>query len=52
MVARVVEEQWQPVVEGRGQEWAEVNFVPNWVAQGKKEGVYRFLAIGERFELD
>ena len=33
-----------------GQEWAEVNFVPNWVAQGKKEGVYRFLAIRERFE--
>ena len=27
-----------------------MNFVPNWVAQGKKEGVYRFLAIRERFE--
>ena len=49
-VVRVAEEQWQPVVEGRGQEWAEVNFVPNWVAQGKKEGVYRFVAIRERFE--
>ncbi len=49
-VVRVAEDQWQPVVEGRGQEWAEVNFVPNWVAQGKKEGVYRFLAIRERFE--
>ena len=49
-VVRVAEDQWQPVVEGRGQEWAEVNFVPNWVAQGKKEVVYRFLAIRERFE--
>ena len=27
-----------------------MNFVPNWVAQGKKEGVYRFVAIRERFE--
>jgi hypothetical protein len=54
-VAQVQEDQWHPLyrwVEGRriktDQEWAEVCFVPNWVAQGRREGPeYRFVAIRE-----
>jgi hypothetical protein len=54
-VAQVAEGDWQPLyrwVEGRriptDQEWAEVCFVPEWVAQGGRSGPeYRFLAIRE-----
>ena len=53
-VAGVEAEEWHPlerVVDGArfktDQEWAEVCFVPNWVACGKKEVEYRFLAIRE-----
>jgi hypothetical protein len=52
--AQVTEEEWHPlerVVEGErlptGQEWAEVCFVPNWVAHSKKGPDYRYLAIRE-----
>lgn len=42
------------VVDGKrqdtGQEWAEVCFVPNWVAAKKDGPVYRFLAIREPLE--
>ncbi|MFA5810629.1 MAG: IS1380 family transposase [Thermoleophilia bacterium] len=53
-VREVEENQWQPlvrVVDGRrmktDQEWAEVCFVPNWVACQKDGPEYRFLAIRE-----
>jgi hypothetical protein len=53
-VAGVKNEEWHPLerlVDGHSlktdQEWAEVCFVPNWVACGKKEAEYRFLAVRE-----
>jgi hypothetical protein len=48
-VAAVAEDQWNPLDE-RGQQWADVCFVPNWVGHKKpqEEGPrYRFLAIRE-----
>ena len=30
-----------------GQQWAEVNFVPDWIAYSKKNPEYRFIAIRE-----
>lgn len=48
------EKEWHPLereIDGRtiptGQEWAEVCFVPNWVAASRKAPDYRFLAIRE-----
>ena len=54
-VAEVASEDWQPLEridqEGRrhptGQEWAEVCFVPNWVAHKKDGPEYRFVAVRE-----
>lgn len=53
-VAEVPEEEWHSLdrqVEGlkvpTGQQWAEVCFVPNWVARGNKSVEYRFIAIRE-----
>jgi hypothetical protein len=44
-------EHWHPLPHSDGresnQEWAEVCFVPNWVARSKKGPTYRFLAIRE-----
>ena len=60
-VAKAVpEEDWNPVMkettkngvtelQETGQEWAEVNYVPDWVVQSDAE--YRFIAIRERTEL-
>ena len=31
-----------------GQEWAEVNFVPNWIGHSKNSPEYRFMATRER----
>ena len=48
-VAEVKEEEWKPL-DHRGQQWAEVCFVPNWVGhkKPKEQGpTYRFLAIRE-----
>jgi len=56
----VPEEDWKPVMketikngvtelQKTGQEWAEVNYVPDWVVQS--DGEYRFIAIRERTEL-
>jgi hypothetical protein len=56
----VLEGEWNPVLkevkngEGSifietGQEWAEVNYVPEWVVKSKAE--YRFIAIREQTEL-
>lgn len=53
-MAGVKETEWRPlerVVDGRyiktDQEWAEVCFVPNWVAYRKGGPEYRFLAVRE-----
>ena len=56
----VPEADWQPVVKEvkengvielkkTGQEWAEVNYVPDWVVKSKAE--YRFIATRELTEL-
>lgn len=46
--------EWRPLrreVDGRlvdtGQQWAEVNFVPNWIGFKKSSPDYRYLAIRE-----
>ena len=48
------EAEWHPLPHADGneskQEWAEVCFVPNWVAQRKAGPTYRFLAIREPLE--
>jgi hypothetical protein len=56
-VAQIPEPDWQPLlrrVNGRlvddGQQWAEVCFVPNDLANSKKGPAYRFLAIREPFQ--
>jgi hypothetical protein len=56
----VPESNWKPVVKEitkngitelkeTGQEWSEVNYVPDWVV--KSDAEYRFIAIRERMEL-
>ena len=54
-VSEVAEQEWQPlyrkVGEHRvdtGQQWAEVNFVPNWIGHSKNSPEYRFIAVRER----
>ena len=54
-VSEVAEEEWQTlyrkVGEHRvdtGQQWAEVNFVPNWIGHSKNSPEYRFTATRER----
>ena len=53
-VAQVSEEEWHDLhreVDGRrsetGQQYAEVNFVPNWIGHSKNSPEYRFIAIRE-----
>jgi hypothetical protein len=53
-VAELKESEWRPldwVVDGKqvksDQQWAEVCFVPNWVASRKDGPEYRFLAMRE-----
>ena len=53
-VSEVAEEDWHVLhkpgsnrVE-TGQEWAEVNFVPNWIGHSKNSPEYRFMATRER----
>ena len=53
-VSEVAEEDWHVLhkpgsnrVE-TGQEWAEVNFVPNWIGHSKNSPEYRFIATRER----
>ena len=47
-------EQWHPLPHSDGreskQEWAEVCFVPNWIAHKKDGPTYRFIAIREPLE--
>ena len=54
-VSEVTEHEWRTlyrkVGEHRvdtGQQWAEVNFVPNWIGHSKNSPEYRFIAIRER----
>ena len=54
-VSEVAEEEWQTlyrkVGEHRvdtGQQWAEVNFVPNWIGHSKNSPEYRFIATREQ----
>ena len=54
-VSEVAEEEWQTlyrkVGEHRvdtGQQWAEVNFVPNWIGHSKRSPEYRFIATREQ----
>ncbi len=54
VVQEVAEEGWQPLQketpggwQEMGQEWAEVNFVPNWIGHKKSSPDYRYLAIRE-----
>ncbi len=56
-VSEVPESDWIPLtrlVNGKerktGQEYAEVCFVPNWMAKKKDDPTYRFLAIREPLE--
>ena len=53
-VAQSAEEEWRELyreVDGRrvetGQQWAEVNVVPNWIGHSKTSPEYRFIAIRE-----
>ena len=53
-VAQVGEEEWRELyreVDGRraetGQQWAEVNFVPDWIGRSKNSPEYRYIAIRE-----
>ena len=53
-VSEVAEEDWHVLhkpgsnrVE-TGQEWAEMNFVPNWIGHSKNSPEYRFMATRER----
>ena len=47
-VAQTPEREWRDLPGGDGvQQWAEVEFVPNWTAYSKKDPYYRFLAVRE-----
>ena len=50
--AQVPESAWRPVArrDGTKQEWAEVVYVPNAIANSKRDPTYRYLAIRERLE--
>ena len=50
----VAEQDWRPLYRRlgstwveTGQQWAELNFVPNWIGHSKKSPEYRFIAIRE-----
>ena len=54
VVCGVAEQDWRPLFRRlgstwveTGQQWAEVNFVPNWIGHSKKSPEYRFIAIRE-----
>ncbi len=53
-VAETPEGEWRDLrcgaegsVDAAEQQWAEVEFVPNWTAYSKKDPYYRFLAVRE-----
>ena len=56
-VSQVAEQEWQTLYRkmgehrvDTGQQWAEVNFVPNWIGHSKNSPEYRFIAIRERLK--
>ena len=55
-VAQVGEHEWQALYReagerrvDTGQQWAEVNFVPNWIGHSRNSPEYRFLGVREPF---
>ena len=56
-VSEVSEQDWQRLYQkvgkyrvDTGQEWAEVNFVPDWIGRSRKSPEYRFIAIREQLK--
>ena len=56
-VSEVAEQEWQTLYRkvgehrvNTGQQWAEVNFVPNWIGHSKNSPEYRFIAARERLK--
>ena len=56
-VSEVAEKEWHVLYRkvgehlvDTGQQWAEVNFVPNWIGHSKKSPEYRFIAIREQLK--
>ena len=56
-VCAVAEHEWQTLYRkmgehlvDTGQQWAEVNFVPNWIGHSKNSPEYRFIAVRERLD--
>ena len=54
-VSEVAEQDWHTLYRkvgehhvDTGQQWAEVNFVPNWIGHSKNSPEYRFIATRER----
>ena len=54
-IGEVEEEDWHELRRSvgsrevsKGQQWAEVCFVPNWIGHSKKSPEYRYIAIRER----
>ena len=54
-VSEVAEHEWRTLYRkigehrvDTGQQWAEVNFVPNWIGHSKNSPEYRFIATRER----
>ena len=56
-VSEVAEEEWHTLYRkvgehlvDTGQQWAEVNFVPNWIGHSKNSPEYRFIATREQLK--
>lgn len=56
-VSETAEHQWRTLYRkmgehlvDTGQQWAEVNFVPNWIGHSKNSPEYRFIAIREQLK--
>ena len=54
-VSEVADKEWRVLhrkvgehLVDTGQQWAEVNFVPNWIGHSKNSPEYRFIAIREQ----
>ena len=56
-VSEVAEKEWRVLhhkvgehLVDTGQQWAEVNFVPNWIGHSRNSPEYRFIAIREQLK--
>ena len=56
-VSEVAEQHWHTLYHkvgehlvDTGQQWAEVNFVPNWIGHSKNSPEYRFIAVREQLK--